>query len=78
MKHNNKTTIVNTTTDTNKVPALLRPLNVQVNPEFKDAAINAAQQTKDTTVLVAQKTTALGKLLGRKIQAAVQAAKDAR
>jgi transposase-like protein len=73
MKDNNKTTIVTTTS---KVPALLKPLDVSVNPEFKEAATKAAQQTKDTTVLVAQKIGALGKLLGRKVQAAAQAAKE--
>lgn len=71
----NKTTIVNTDS---KVPAILRPLNIQVNPEFADAATKAAQQTRDTTVLVGQQAVALGRLFGRKIQAAVQAAKEAK
>lgn len=76
MKDNKQTTTLVTTES--KVPALLRPLDVKVNPEFKDAATKAATATKDATVLVAQKIGALGKLLGRKIGAAAQAAKEAK
>lgn len=70
----NKTT--NLAKTTNKLSTLIRPLHVTVNPEFADAAKEAAQQTKDTAVQVAQKTSLLAKLVGRKAGAAIQALKE--
>lgn len=80
MKDNNKTTTNNTT---NNMPAsipawkrLVRPLNVQVNPEFADAATEVAIATKEAVTLGAEKTGLFAKLMGRKAGAAMAALKE--